>query len=176
MTHGLIAHATNSETGSILGQHDGDQLGCELCACKWYDGEWLAVYRAKTEEARERMARFAEDAVTNGYIGYSQDNEKRHAFITAVMNNDYQPEMVNENCTCDCSTLVYGAVCAYYAIPWDSGLGLDGSVPTTGNFDSFLMERVADFDKHTTDDYLKAATLLQRGDILLKDGHIAIWI
>ena len=176
VTHSLIAHATSNEHKKISGGELGDQSGYELCACTWFDAGWTAVYAAQDPEKLERMAQFAEDAVTNGFFGYSQNRDYRERFIRQCKLHDFQPDLVNINRVCDCSTLIYGAVFAAYGVKYTTDYA---TPPTTEVFDGYLMNQFpkGTFVKYEKgDDYDLGPDNLARGYSLFKPGHIAIWI
>jgi hypothetical protein len=206
ITHGLIAHATSNEYRLSSGGEIGDQCGHELCACTWFDAGWTAVYVAmnkkenegeeasEDEEALERMARFAEDAVTNGYFGYSQNKKFRINFIDLMEKNGFQPDLININRVIDCSGLIYGAVLAagydkygeIYSKYETEILSETGEeilrIPNTKGDAEEGVPSIADyleelgFKKYENDEYLRGYKNLKRGYILYRSGHIAIWI
>ena len=181
LTHKMLSHALNDENAGPTGGAHGDQKGYELCCCPWYSYPWIAVYRPVSGVKGDGMARFMEAAVANGYIGYDQDLELRKETIAWLADHDYDVSRMNGNHCVDCSALVYAAVLSQYGIGY-SGKGVADTVPKTWHFDEYLMEILtpADpgggFEKLTDSSCLDSADSLIRGDILLADGHVAIWI
>ena len=184
ITNMLIAHATNDEdedTTPTDGDY-GDQNGYELNACKWYSYPWLAVYRSndKDNKKAEIIAAFMQKAITNGYFGYNQNRNRRKEFFYALQDVEFDPDRVNWNLSTDCSGLAYTAIYAAYRIRGsDSYVSTSGSldgIAKSGDFDDYLMNIIGDFTKYTSEDYLASADKLLRGDILLADGHVAVWI
>lgn len=162
----LIAQATYQDGLSL----EGDQLGYELNAVEWIDNSWIGVYRANDEAAREKLADFMERAVLNGYIGYKQAT--RMTLYNALLENGFNPDEINENVQCDCSSLVYCAIRSIYDVTFNQA---PDRAPVTSEYDEFLTGTGL-FTKYTGDEYLRTSENLVRGDILLKDGHVAMWI
>lgn len=162
----MIAHASSGDSNAYMGEHTGFELNTRA----WWDASWIGVYRANDETAREKLADFMERAVCNGYIGYSQST--RMTLFNTLSANGFKPEIINENVCCDCSSLVYSAIRSIYDVTYS---GRPTSAPVTAEYDAFLLETNL-FTKYATDEYLKSSDNLLRGDILLKDGHVAIWI
>ncbi len=177
-THRLIAHATSNEYRRTSNGEIGDQCGHELCACHWFEAGWSRVYIAQDADKRERMARFAEEAVTNGYFGYSQYWDFRERFIRQANLHDFHPEMVNINRTCDCSTLIYGAILAAFGKEYKFSDDY-ATPPTTDEFDDYVASKFPQgtWVKHEkSEPYAIGPSTLERGHILWMNGHIAIWI
>lgn len=179
-TNGLIAHACANEFRKTSGGELGDQSGYELNACAWFDAGWERVYVADDPDKRERMAKFAEEAVTNGFFGYSQNETYRKIFIRRCAEHDFLPMTVNVNRVCDCSTLIYGAILAAFGKEYKFAEDY-ATPPRTGEFDDYLINSkifpTDTFTRHNkSDGYAIDPEHLERGHILWMEGHIAIWI
>lgn len=185
LTHKMIAHAVSNENGDATGGAYGDQKGFELCACPWYayPSGWVAVYRANDATKADGIAKFMEKAVSNGHLGYDQTRSVRKAFFDAVVDKEFAVEHINENHGCDCSSLVYAAVRSQYNVD-PTGVEYDNNtppqylygIPLARMFNDYLMTDIGGFTLHNSDEYLNSNSMLERGDILLADGHIAVWI
>ena len=185
MAMNLIAHAIENEKGTGTGGTAGDQVGWEICAMTWYrypGAGWLAVYRSRSADKAEAMARFMEEAICNGYIGYNQSRWQRKRLFDHMLSIGFNISEVSEPYSTDCGGLVYLAVYSAYRVP-ATRADFDGSgtrqafgVPTVSRFDDYLMRDVRDFDKLESDEYCESPDLLLRGDILIAGDHIAIWI
>ena len=187
VTHKMLAHALDDENGAGTGGAHGDQKGYELCCCPWYSYPWIAVYRPvdengdRDEDKANAIALFMERAVTNGFFGYNQNRNRRKEFFDVLAAVEFFPEYVTENVSTDCSGLVYTAVySAYHIEGLDSYVTEEGNtlyrIPKTGNMDDYLLNVVGGFTKCDGAEYLESADNLMRGDILLADGHIAVWV
>ena len=197
--HQMIAHAVNNEDDGQTGGAHGDQRGYELVACKWYKYKegWTDVFRPKSSDKAEGIAQFMEDAVANGCIGYNQNRSRRKEFFDCVVNEkNLDVTRVDHNHSTDCCGLVYTAVYSQYLIPAvDVGEDKSGNdlfgIPTTDKITKYLMEDVGDFyhypsdntsdyapgwEKLTPEKILDGWEHLERGDILLAEGHVAVWI
>lgn len=181
--YNLIIHASMDENKVGTMQNIGDQIGHELCTVKWYkySGGWKAVYRPQTPDKREGICQFMIDAIANGFIGYDQNRKRRKAFFDAVQELDFKVSELDTHKSTDCCGLVFTAVFSQYKIPASNaefdlnGLEIFG-IPTTGLIDDYFIKDVKDFVKYTDSAHLESASELERGDILLADGHIAIYI
>ena len=105
----MFAEASNGEEGAT-GSLAGDQTGIELRARQWYAGSagWGKVYHFRDPAIREKVARFAERTVLNGWIGYDQNG--RTSSENALKKVGYDISAVHTPCEMDCSMLVYEAV------------------------------------------------------------------
>lgn len=156
-----IGHARSSETKSKNGVA-GDQTKNEVSITDWYDGNWKYVFRPKLVIDAETIAFFVEQCCANDHIGYSQ-NDRLSLFNTMKKYNS--PVLINEDCNCDCSSLVMTAL--YHAdIIVDKHMytGTEKyEIESTGKFTTIIDEKVLKDPEH-----------LKRGDILLKDGHTSV--
>lgn len=158
-----IGHARISENGTVTGKA-GDQTGQEVAITNYYNHSkgWV-VLRAIDADAREKIAKCAEDACANDNIGYCQHD--RLTLYNAVKDNGFKCDKKNltKKVECDCSALV--RVCLAYA-------GIKVGNFTTANQKSVLVNsgkvKVVSWDGKETS--------LQRGDILVTktQGHTAI--
>lgn len=200
-TNRMIAHAVTDEDedGTPYMGDRGDQKGYELCACKWYDYPWTDVYRLGDETKAKGVADFMERAITNGYVGYDQNRDRRKGFFDAMSGDgvDFCPDHLDYNRGTDCCGLVYTAIYSQYRIPaTDAEKDLNDKeifgIPTTGLINKYLMNDIGNVTKYAVKyaaeddendpriiidpDFVHSDAGLVRGDILLADGHIAVWI
>lgn len=158
----IIGSARCNEFGGISGGKPGDQTGHECERQEWYNHElgWI-VARAKSAEAREKIARNMEAICDNPYIGYDQPRDQ--TLFKIARNYDFDASRVETPCDTDCARAI--RVCVLYA-------GIDvadfytatevQALRQTGQFDFF------DDAKHTA-----SSDYLLRGDILItrSRGH-----
>ena len=160
-----IGHATSDENTKVKGGKAGDQTGKELLIQDWYlrDKGWSAVFRAKNSKVADKIAKTMEYACANDNIGYDQAQRTTLFKLAEKCNFDFTK--ITEKCECDCSSLV--AVCINAA-----GIKISKDM-YTGN-QKMLLEATGEFEIITDPCYLTKADKLQRGDILLGQGHTAI--
>ena len=160
-----LGSARIDENGQAHGGAAGDQTGKEVSTQSWYaHSKGWVMLRAKSAEAREKIARCMQAACDNKHIGY--DQYQRDTLYNESKQYGFDVSKVTKNVECDCSALV--RVCVNYA-----GITV-GSFRTT-NQASVLMATGA-FDKYTDDTHCKKSTNLLRGDILVTrtQGHTVV--
>ena len=160
-----IGSARIDENGNAHGGAAGDQTGKEVSTQSWYaHSKGWVLLRAKSAEAREKIAACMKAACSNSHIGY--DQYQRDTLYTAAKEYGFDVSKVTKNVETDCSALV--RVCVNYA-----GITV-GNFRTT-NEASVLMKTGA-FDKFTDDLHCKKSTNLLRGDILVTktQGHTVV--
>ena len=161
-----IGSARIDENGNAHGGAAGDQTGREVSTQSWYaHSKGWVLLRAKSAEAREKIAACMKAACNSSRIGY--DQYQRDSLYNAVNEYGFNVSKLTKNVECDCSSLV--RVCCAYA-----GIVVDTSFRTT-NEASVLMKTGA-FDKYTDDLHCKKSTNLLRGDILVTktQGHTVV--
>lgn len=152
-------------TGASRTKPEGNLDG-ELNIVDWYGG-WEAVYRAVDGEVAEKIATFMYRAVANGnYFGYSWSGNTE-VWDAMHKKGTTDPLDVDTLCNCDCGTITGAAVDA--AGIHDSGL----RALVTWKADEVLMRTNA-FVKLTDKEMLARGKGIQRGDILVKTGHMAV--
>ena len=150
-TVNMFAEASTGEEDST-GNLAGDQLGIELRARRWYASSagWGKVYHLRDSALREKVARFMELAVLNGWIGYDQNG--RATFETALKKVGYDVSAVRTPVETDCSMTVYEAIKHATGIDFtpsqdevyfasQNASGVSYTYPHSWNFDAY-MERV----------------------------------
>ena len=160
-----IGSARIDENGKAYGGQAGDQTGKEVSTQSWYaHSKGWALLRAKSAEAREKIARCMQAACDNKHIGY--DQYQRDSLYNEAKQYGFDVSKVTKNVETDCSALV--RVCVNYA-----GITV-GSFRTT-NQPKVLMATEA-FDLYTDDDHCKKSANLLRGDILVTktQGHTVV--
>lgn len=158
-----IGHASIDENGNATGGAAGDQTGKEVCIRTWFSYPWVVVIRPNDPTDAEAIAAAMEAACANDNIGYDQ-NERTTLYTQAVAKK-YDLSKITVKCETDCSALV--AVCVNAA-----GITVSKDI-YTGNELSAL-KATGKFTTYTASKYLNADTYLQRGDILLGNGHTAV--
>ncbi len=160
-----IGSARIDENGKAHGGAAGDQTGKEVSTQSWYAHTkgWVLL-RAKSAEARERIARCMQAACDNRHIGY--DQYQRDSLYNEAKQYGFDVSKVKKDVETDCSALV--RVCVNYA-----GINV-GSFRTT-NQAKVLMATGA-FAQYTDDTHCKKSTNLLRGDILVTrtQGHTVV--
>lgn len=157
-----IGHARIDERGKTSGGALGDNNGKEVMISDWYNKPWVAVFRAKDASVAEKIAKTMEAACANDNIGYDQSN--RTSLYQLAKANGWNLASVAK-CETDCSALV--SVCVNAA-----GITVSKDM-YTGN-EKAILNATGKFTCYTSSDYCKASGKLQKGDILLGNGHTAI--
>lgn len=157
-----IGHARIDERGKASGGALGDNNGKEVMISDWYNKPWIAVFRAKNSSVAEKIAKTMEAACANNNIGYDQSN--RTSLYQLAKANGWNVASVGL-CETDCSALV--SVCVNAA-----GITVSKDM-YTGN-EKAVLNATGKFTCYTSKDYCQTSSKLQRGDILLGNGHTAI--
>lgn len=164
----LIGHASIDENGNASGGRAGDQTGKELCTRDWYTKGWNVLLRPARTELAEKSAAACEAACANPNIGYDQSG--RNTLYREAKAAGFDLAAINTPCACDCSSLMH--VCAI-AGGADIPYGANGCTTRT-------MVRAfsgsGDYIKLTGKEFLTAPDLLQRGDILVKEGSHTVMV
>ena len=162
-----IGLASQDENGKATGGVGGDQNGREVLIRDWYCKPWNVLLRPATAALAEKSAAAMEAACGNANIGYDQSG--RNTLYAKAKAADFDLGAIDTPCECDCSSLVH--VCAV-AGGADIPYGANGC--TTRTMVSAFVNS-GDYIKLTGKDFLTASSLLQRGDILVKEGsHTAM--
>ena len=160
-----IGSARIDENGKAHGGAAGDQTGKEVSTQSWYahDKKWVLL-RAKSAEAREKIAACMQWACDNKHVGY--DQYQRDTLYNEAKQYGFDVSKVTKDVETDCSALV--RVCVNYA-------GIPVGTFRTTNEPSVLMATGA-FDKFTDDAHCKQSANLLRGDILCTSvqGHTVV--
>ena len=122
------------------------------------------MIRAKSAEAREKIAQDMQFACDNNHIGYDQDQNT--TLWSVVQPLGFNCSKVTKNCETDCARLV--RVCVWYA-------GIRCADFYTGNEVEALRATGA-FDILTNAKYCESSDYLLRGDILVTNtkGHTVV--
>ena len=158
-----IGHASIDERGKASGGTAGDQTGKEVYKRTWYSKPWHTVFRPKSPEIAEKIAKAMEQACANNNIGY--DQYQRTTLYTQAKAKNWDISKVTTKCETDCSALV--AVCCNAA-----GVTVSKDM-YTGN-ETAVLKGTGKFDVFTASKYVISSDYLLRGDILLGTGHTAI--
>lgn len=158
-----IGHASADERGRATAGKAGDQTGKEVTTRGWYKGGWHTVLRPVSADLAEKSAKACEDACANKNVGYDQSG--RNTLHTRADAVGFDLSRISEPCECDCSSLMH--VCA---IAGGAKLNYGSNGYTTRNMVSAFVGS-GDYTKLTDSKYLTSDKYLQRGDILVKNGH-----
>lgn len=173
-----LAQASHSEFYSAWGE-PGRQIPDELNIVDWRhnpNNPWHHVFRAKSPEVAEIIAKTFEDAVANHAIGYSQNNgaSPRETFFDYLKAAGWDAKKVNKLCNTDCSALGGAAIAAALTLTHRDDARTIASLRTmyTGSALSVIKATGA-FDIFTDEAHCQMESNLKRGDILLRSGHMA---
>lgn len=158
-----IGHASIDERGKAKGGTAGDQTGKEVYKRTWYSKPWHTVFRAKSPEIAEKIAKAMEQACANNNIGY--DQYQRTTLFELAKAKKWDISKVDKKCETDCSALV--AVCCNAA-----GVAVSKDM-YTGN-ESAVLKGTGKFNSYIDSIYTGSSSYLKRGDILLGNGHTAV--
>ena len=162
-----IGHASADERGKATGGEGGDQTGREVCTRDWYNGGWNVLLRPVRADLAEKSAAACEAACGNPRIGYDQNG--RNTLYEAAKAAGFDLAAIDTPCECDCSSLMH--VCA---MAGGANLSYIGNGHTTKTMVR-AFQTSGDYEKITASTYLTTPNLLQRGDILVKEGsHTAM--
>lgn len=161
-----LGNARIDENGNTTGGSAGDSTKREVCTQNMYypDNGWT-VFRATDPERAEKIALAMEAACKNNNIGYDQSN-RNSLFDLLKEKNNYNPAKADKKVECDCSSLV--RVCCWYA-----GIEVGDFVTST---ESKVLTKSSKITKKHTGITESKKSKLQRGDILLKPGHTAVYL
>ena len=163
----ILGHASRDEAGRATGGSGGDQTGKEVCTRAWYDGGWNVLLRPVSAVLAEKSAAACASACANTHIGY--DQEGRNTLYAQAKAASFDLGGIGKDCECDCSSLMH--VCA---IAGGAKLSYIGNGHTTSTMVR-AFQTSGDYRKLTGSAYLRSPALLQRGDILVKEGsHTAM--
>lgn len=183
----LFAQAHSAQdggTGSKDAPIPGDQIGCELDAVTYYRHAvgWGKVYRLNNESQRETLARFMEDCVLNGWIGY--DDQHRNELESALAAVGYNPNRIAWACSADCSMLAYEAVKAATGVDVNGYAApiyyLSGTkYPHVQSFD-YYMERILPLNGigvtvYTVSNYLNGV-IRRSGTVVANDPANSVYL
>ena len=160
-----IGSARHDENGKLRGGKAGDQTGVEVSTQNWYLHKkgWVVI-RAKSAEAREKIAQDMEWACANPNIGYDQG--QNHTLFEAAKKVGFNCAKVTTKCETDCSRLV--RVCCWYA-------GIECPAFYTGT-EVEVLKATGKFEILTSEKYCNSSAYLLRGDILVTKvtGHTVV--
>lgn len=161
-----VGSARADEFGGIgYGAQPGDQTTHECETQDWYLHEkgWV-VLRAKSAEAREKIAKDMEYICENPHIGYSQPHDQ--TLYKAAKPFGFNCSLVTQDCETDCAKAV--RVCCLYAGIEVNDFWTGTEINTLGATGEFEIFRSAEY----TQDW----KLLKRGDILCtaSAGHTVV--
>lgn len=150
----ITASAHGDENGKAYGGQAGDQTKREISRENWYRHSkgWILL-RAKSAEAREKIAQCMEWAADNEHIGY--DQYQRNTLYNEAKQFGFDVRKVTKDVETDCSALI--RVCCAYA-----GIML-GDYNTSNQVDVF--RKSGQFEIYTDAAHCAYSDLLMRGDI-----------
>ena len=162
-----IGSARIDENGKAHGGKAGDQTGKEVSTQSWYNSSkgWR-VYRAKSLDVAERIAKCMQAACDNKHVGY--DQYERNTLYKEAAQFGFDVTKVTKDVETDCSALVR-VCCAYAGI-----LGLPKDFRTTNEPKNLLATGA--FVEMTGSKYQAQEIYLGRGDILCTktQGHTVV--
>lgn len=162
-----IGSARIDENGKAHGGKAGDQTGKEVSTQSWYNSSkgWR-VFRAKSADIAEKIARCMQAACDNKHIGY--DQYQRNTLYNEAVQYGFDVSKVTKDVETDCSALVR-VCCAFAGI-----MGLPEGFRTTNEPKNLLATGA--FVELTGSKYTDQSTYLGRGDILCTktQGHTVV--
>lgn len=161
----IIGSARIDERGKISGGKAGNQTGKELSTQDWYlHSKGWRVFRAKSAEKAEKIARAMKSACENRNIGY--DQYQRNTLYNLVKSRGFDPSKADKPTETDCSALV--RVCCCYA-----GIMVGDFNTST---EASMLLATGEFIELTGDKYTKRDSYLGAGDILVTrtKGHTVV--
>lgn len=161
----IIGSARCNEFGGISGGKPGDQTGHECERQEWYNHElgWI-VARAKSADAREKIAKDMESICDNPFIGYDQPRDQ--TLYKCAKPFGFDAARVDTPCDTDCARAV--RVCVLYA-------GIDVADFYTAT-EINALKATGQFDILTDSKHTDSPDYLLRGDILVTraKGHTVV--
>lgn len=167
-----LGEAAYDERGALAYGQPGDQTGLEVRQLEFYnDGSrpWSLVFRAKSQEVRDKLALAMRQACDNPNIGYAQYGDgstpyKDRYGLRYAVDNDTPSHTIPDvtvPCNCDCSSLV--AQCCRAA-----GIDIPSTMRTATERATLMGTGLFDELKYTP------GMKLLEGDIMWRQGHTAI--
>lgn len=152
----------NAKAGDQKQTKTPDYSG-EVSFQNWYlHSKGWTLIRAKSAEAREKIAQDMEWAVNSKFIGYDQSQNR--TLYDVVKPLGFNCSKVKTYCETDCAQLV--RVCVRYA-------GIDCGDFYTAN-EVAALKKTGKFDIYTDSMYCKSSDYLLRGDILVTGNPINV--
>ena len=158
----LIGSARINEFGDIQGGKPGDQTGKECAIENWYlHSQGWVVIRAKSADAREKIAKDMEYICKNDNIGYDQPTNR--SLFNECQRYGFDASKVTVKCSTDCGQAI--RVCVRYA-----GINCDDFY--TAN-EIEVLNKTGEFTVLRDRKYCESSDYLLRGDILVtpERGH-----
>lgn len=160
-----IVEARNTEAG--VGHYKngkaGDQTGKEVLVCNWRSFGYRYVFRFKDKSKAEKFVKILKYWANSSYCGYDQNN--RNSLYDYCRQNNFTDYKLTKNVECVCSTFVITAL-RFVGIKIPRGTLSGNMIP--------LLTINSGFKKLTNSQYLISSDYLEKGDILIKSGHVAV--
>lgn len=144
----------------------------------YYNGSWTVVLRPRTKAIADKSAAICEAACNNNYIRYSQGSRhtfKKQALIAAGNLSDTDENIakvtaanvsaIKTICYADCSSFM-----TFCAIAGGAKISYGSNATVTSTMATRFTEH-GDYKKLEAAIYLTSSDYLQRGDILVNNGH-----
>ena len=164
-----LGSSSKDEKGQYRGGQAGDQTGAEVYIQNWYNGGWTKVLRPKSAILAEKIAVACEKACNNNNIGY--DQYERNSLYREALKVGMDFSKITMPCECDCSSLV-STCCIAAGLP-ENIFFAGNNMRTTYNLTA-ACEATGQFYILGSTNYTQSKDYLQRGDLLLSDGHVVI--
>lgn len=149
-------YASNGETGHARNNKAGDQTGREVKIGNWYQFGQDYIIRFKNRKTAKRAAKICKQICENKHVGYDQLG--RTTLYNAMKANDWDPDKIDVNVECDCSSLM-AVVCNAVGIRvnknWWTG-NMVAACRSTGKFEILSAKR-----------YLSSSKYLMVGDMIV---------
>lgn len=163
----MISNCGHDERGKYSGGKPGDQTGKEYAIIAWYNRPWSCVLRHPDVKVGIQIAKNAAAAAQNELIGYDQG--QRNTYYMHLKSSEWDPAKVTVACEADCSSsTAANIIAAGYKLCIKKLQRINPSVTTSGMRSEL---KKAGFEVLTDKKYLLSDAYLQKGDVLLYDGH-----
>jgi peptidoglycan hydrolase-like protein with peptidoglycan-binding domain len=168
-----IGSARIDENGNARGGQVGDQNGREVATQPWYRHSlgWVVI-RAKSAEARLRIADDMRKACANNLVGYDQN--QRNSLYVLAQAVGFDIARVAAACETDCSALVR-TCCAYAGIMVDNlrTYNEPAVLKATGAFDLITDPAYTDHPERLLEGDILCTKSTGHTVVVLNDGDLA---
>lgn len=162
----MISNSGHDENKKYSGGKAGDQTKKEWAIIPWYSRPWTHILRHPDSKVRETIAKLAEAAAHNDFIGYDQN--QRMTYWEELKKAGFNPSRIKVACESDCSA---GVIANTKAAGYLHGIKELQSLSATYTGNMLPGFKKAGFNILREKKYLDSDNFLLRGDILLCVGR-----
>ena len=174
---GKISNCGIDENKNISGGKAGDNNQKEYQLLDWWGGPhggWYAVFRHSDTTVRKTISYVAYQAAVSDKIGYDQSQRTTYYNQLKKKAIGWDPKNIKTPCEADCSSSTCANIIAAGHLIGNKKLQGLSATHTTYTIGSALTK--IGFSKLTGAKYTGSSKNLVAGDILLSNGHVAIWV